>query len=96
MILVAQKNQVEGKAIFTQVQSLQAPYPDVKAILTLNGHVLPEGAISGSKWNLTEASVAKRLRSMNERAVTLSKYSNADIYRGLITGLNEAFVIDDE
>ena len=94
MILVAQKQQAAAQTLFTQVKSLDPPYPDVKDIIASRGQALAGGAISGSKWNLSEAAVAKQLNRMEERAAKLHIYSKADIYYGIKTGFNTAFVID--
>lgn len=48
----------------------------------------PEG------WSLTPADEAARLRRIRSVGVPLGEYVKGRIYRGVLTGLNEAFVID--
>lgn len=57
MIFAAQKgrNEIGGPTSFTQVKSLEAPYPDVDALIQTQGSPLPEGSITGPDWSLTDA-----------------------------------------
>jgi type I restriction-modification system DNA methylase subunit len=100
-ILVAGRSELQGAAatsgtVFTQVKSLDPPYPDVLRLIREQGELLPPGAISGSTWTLTDASSAARLRTMERSAVPLGDYVEGRIYFGIKTGLNEAFVLDGD
>lgn len=95
MIFIAQKGGAPTEAIyFTEVDSLESPYPDVLAIIKQADNTLPDGAISGSEWRLTNSASANRSRSMRTIGTTLGEYVNGQIYRGILTGLNDAFYID--
>ncbi len=59
---------------FTQVKSLDPPYPDVLALIRQQGEVLPPGAISGAAWTLTGATTTVRLRKMEREGVSLGEY----------------------
>jgi hypothetical protein len=80
--------------VFTQVKSLGPPYPDVLAAICEQGQLLPTGAISGGNWRLTTTDSAERLRKMESKGTPLGEYVKGQIYYGVKTGLNEAFVID--
>ncbi|MCL5257473.1 MAG: Eco57I restriction-modification methylase domain-containing protein [Chloroflexi bacterium] len=94
MIFVARKGQHEESQVFTQVKSLAEPYPDVLALVKENGQALPPNAISGHKWTLADAHSANILRRMEAGTISLGEYVNGQIYRGILTGFNTAFVID--
>ncbi len=94
MIFVCQNGEANKSTIFTQVKSLQAPYPDVLAIIRDKGETLPNNALNGSSWTLTDTSSANRLKKMEESGITLGEYVNGQIYYGVKTGFNKAFVID--
>jgi methylase of polypeptide subunit release factors len=95
MIFLAQKQaNMKEDTQFTQVQSLESPYPDVLAIIKKSGQNLPKDAIKGANWLLTDASSAKRLQKMAAAGIPLGEYVNGQIYRGVLTGFNQAFVID--
>lgn len=105
MILVAEKKNlhpspppqveegIEGP-MFAQVKSLAPPYPDVKALVDTIGQRLPAEAISGKEWRLVDRETAERMRRMEAAGVPLGEYVQGKIYRGVLTGCNEAFVID--
>jgi hypothetical protein len=95
MIFISQKSsKISNSPMFTQVKSLEAPYPDVLAIVRESGQNLPKDAIKGANWILTDASSANRLQKMAAAGVPLGEYVNGQIYYGIKTGFNQAFVID--
>ncbi|MEO0967376.1 MAG: TaqI-like C-terminal specificity domain-containing protein [Cyanobacteria bacterium J06639_18] len=95
MIFIAQNLKLpEIPSILTQVKSLDAPYPDVNSIINKCGEVLPHSALKGSTWKLTNAASANFMQKMEEAGIPLSDYVNGQIYYGVKTGFNKAFVID--
>ncbi len=96
MIFTAQKesNATGGPTAFTLAKSLDPPYPDVAALVRERGQPLPPDALHGSDWSLTDESTSSRLRKMRASGVPLGEYVKGQIYRGVVTGLNQAFVID--
>ncbi|RAM51912.1 MAG: class I SAM-dependent DNA methyltransferase [Hapalosiphonaceae cyanobacterium JJU2] len=95
MIFLAQSGQTASKStIFTQIKSLETPYPDVLAITKQQGQTLPYTAINGSNWMLTNISSINLLKKMETAGIPLGEYIKGKIYRGVLTGFNKAFVID--
>jgi len=95
MIFIAAKvNQGKGSVRFTQVDSLYSPYPDVLALSRERGQVLPNGALSGSNWMLTDAATVRRIKQMESVGVPLGEYVNGKIFYGIKTGLSKVFFID--
>jgi type I restriction-modification system DNA methylase subunit len=95
MIFIAQKEQVTDQpTLYTEVESLEPPYPDVLVIIQQNGHLLSHGSLNGSDWMLFDADSSTRLRKMKAAGIPLGEYVKGQIYRGILTGLNQAFVID--
>ncbi|HZP83384.1 MAG TPA: TaqI-like C-terminal specificity domain-containing protein, partial [Chthonomonadaceae bacterium] len=98
MIFVAQRiysNSTPPPVYFTQVKSLEPPYPDVLTLIQRDGQPLPSNALHGADWTLTDSASADRLRKMEKAGVPLRQYVNGQIYRGVVTGLNSAFYITD-
>jgi type I restriction-modification system DNA methylase subunit len=83
-----------GATIFTQVKSLEHPYPNVREIIQHSGTTLPRNAIVGSNWLLTDNATANRIAQMESIGIALGKYVNGEIYYGIKTGFNQAFIID--
>jgi protein-tyrosine phosphatase len=92
MIFVATRGkQTNQQAHFTQVRSLESPYPDVSALITQQGHLLPPDAIAGERWLLADSNSANRIRQMELVGCPLSRYVAGKILLGIKTGLNKAF-----
>ncbi|WP_245803698.1 DUF7149 domain-containing protein [Algoriphagus marinus] len=52
--------------------------------------------LSADGWTLTDSKSQQLLLKLKSQGVPLSEYVEGKIYRGVLTGLNEAFVIDQE
>lgn len=55
---------------------------------------MPLSQLSPEGWTLSNVAIHKLLQKIKEKGVPLGEYVNGQIYRGVLTGLNEAFVID--
>jgi len=98
MIFIASKRH-EGKGpdrtpTFAQVKSLGEPYPDVTEVVRQVGFRLPPDAIRSADWTLADEHTLTRLRKMEQAGIPLGEYVNGKVFRGILTGFNEAFVID--
>lgn len=99
MIFVAAKREPSSDhtATLAEPPDLCTPYPDVAAVVTKHGHRMPATALGrDGTWHLATSSAADRLAKMRAAGPTLREFVQAPVYRGVTTGLNEAFVIDDE
>ncbi len=52
-------------------------------------------SLSAEGWNLSDTNVQELLEKLKSKGVPLGEYVQGKIYRGVLTGLNEAFVIDE-
>jgi hypothetical protein len=96
MIFVAQKvTSTDRETQYTQVKSLEPPYPDVLTVIREQGKILPSDALNGDDWTLTDARSAARLRKMEASGIPLAEYVKGQICYGVKTGFNEAFVIEE-
>ncbi|MCC5919212.1 MAG: Eco57I restriction-modification methylase domain-containing protein [Cyclobacteriaceae bacterium] len=50
--------------------------------------------LSADGWTLSDTKVQRLLSKLKSKGMPLGEYVNGKIYRGVLTGLNEAFVID--
>jgi hypothetical protein len=56
---------------------------------------VPSGRFGSAPWSLEPPEVDALMRKMRDRGVPLSEYLRAKPMRGILTGLNEAFIIPD-
>lgn len=52
--------------------------------------------LSSKAWIFTAKEAEQVISKMNSLSVTLSSYANGHIYRGILTGMNKAFVVDSK
>ena len=50
--------------------------------------------LSGSPWIFTAKDAESVINKMNSHSTTLYDYTSGNIYRGILTGMNRAFVVD--
>jgi TaqI-like C-terminal specificity domain/Eco57I restriction-modification methylase len=95
MIFIAQNSEIEFQStIFTQVKTLDFPYPNIPAIISSQGLLLPQNAINGNNWTLADSTAAKQIQQMKLKGTPLKEYVKVQIYSGIKTGYNPAFWIN--
>ena len=58
------------------------------------GFTMPVSALSADGWTLERPEVLALMAKLRKTGTPLGEYVNGRFYRGVLTGLNEAFVID--
>jgi hypothetical protein len=97
MIFVAQKGESgDHGPVFTTVKTLDPPYPDVLSLIQMHGQELPSSAVRGSDWTLGDHSEVEFVNHIREEGTSLLQYAQGQIFYGVKTGLNEAFIISGE
>jgi very-short-patch-repair endonuclease len=75
--------------------------PDLLPSNSLNEYVMTnsfqidQNSLGSESWNLVNKNVQIVLEKIKLVGVPLEKYIDGNIYRGILTGLNKAFVIDE-
>jgi hypothetical protein len=93
MIFIAEKGGQDRDLKFTQVPDLETPYPDIGAIISASGHTLKRTSIAGETWTLASAGQFALKEKMQTGSKPLIEYVGEHIYRGVVSGLTEAFTI---
>jgi len=76
-----------------KVETLE--YPEgLPAYLQPKWQQVDAASLQAESWNLVDSRVQKLLDKIKAAGRPLGEYVNGKIYRGVLTGLNEAFVID--
>ncbi len=61
----------------------------------VNAYSVSLSGLEDSGWSLVDESVQRLLEKLRRAGTPLGEYVGGKIYRGILTGLNEAFVIDE-
>jgi len=94
-ILLVEKAPANGRvALFAPVRMLGFASLDNEVAEVAKG--LPVSAFEGESWSLASVAETAVLEKMEQSSRPLSEYVAGEIRRGIITGLNEAFIIDAE
>ncbi len=76
----------------TQVKTLM--FPNLNDYVKENHYSVNQPALDDDGWSLADESTQALLDKLKGTGVPLGEYVHGKIYRGVLTGLNEAFVID--
>ncbi len=93
LVFLARKQKPTTTPIFVPVASLGPPYPDVRRLVVEKGRRLPEKAINGAQWSVADDAATAIRQRIEARGPRLGDYLTQEIRRGVLTGLNKAFVI---
>lgn len=93
-ILIVGKQVSQNKTFdLTLVKSLK--FSSLHEYVKENFEQKSKNSLADGGWNLASASEQKLIKKLQASGIKLSDYVNGKIFRGIITGLNEAFVIDE-
>jgi type I restriction-modification system DNA methylase subunit len=80
--------------LVTNVQSLD--FTSLKDYVEAHANSLDQSKFADGGWSLSDSLTQNVLEKLREGSISLEKYVDGKIYRGILTGLNEAFVIDQQ
>ena len=93
-IIRVSNNSPHMKPLVTNVKSLE--FSSLAEYVETNSDILDQSKFSEGGWSLSSAATQHLLEHLKHNSVPLEEYVGGKIYRGVLTGLNEAFVIDLE
>lgn len=91
-IFFFQKKPKEKTVRFTQVETLD--FPSLEKVVAENSIVLTDDAFGEDYWSFGNPNINAILTKMKAKGVPLGDYVNNEIFYGIKTGYNKAFVID--
>jgi adenine-specific DNA-methyltransferase len=93
-ILLCGKGQASKRTFVSNIKTLK--FESLEKYINLNQIKIDQTQLDNAGWNLAsdlDQTVLKKIKSVG---IPLGEYVKGKIYRGVLTGLNEAFVIDAE
>lgn len=92
-ILIAGKPTVNASSFdCTNVKTLN--FDSLQNYIKQNRDLINKSSLDDSGWNLASETENKLLKELKVNTIPLGDYVKGTIYRGVLTGLNKAFVID--
>ncbi len=86
----------ENKHSFKAVNIDDLDFKNLEEKTTMLGFEMNQQQLESTGWNLTDEKTQKLLLKIKSQGKTLNEYVDGNIFRGIVTGFNEAFVIDEE
>ncbi len=93
-ILICSKKQNVKSSYVTTIKTLK--FDSLEKYVIANQIKIDQKKLGIDEWNLSTNKEQTLLSKLKSTGVPLNKYVNGKIYRGVLTGFNEAFVIDSE
>ena len=91
-IYLTDKKVSDNSSIYTPVRSLD--FDSLYKFVEEHGLILPSFAFIGENWTLSSEGESSIMRKIELHGIQLGDYTKGNIYWGIKTGFNEAFVID--
>ena len=95
-IITARKTHGEGDLLRTLNWEPGAPIDEFGTVFRTQGFTMPQNALTADGWRLTSPTVLNLLKKLRNAGKPLGEYVKGRFYRGVLTGLNEAFVVTRE
>ena len=93
-IIRARKNAAGTRFHVTEIAGLDFGGSSLSEYVLENQFSVRQAELDDKGWSLTVESSQNLLTKLRATGIPLGKYVDGKIYRGVLTGLNEAFVID--
>jgi hypothetical protein len=96
-ILIGRKCKAPGKhSLCACTWPQTATFDNLTQTLQDSGIALAQSDLAADGWRIENPQAIRLLEKLRSKGTPLGDYVNGRFYRGIITGLNEAFVIDRE
>lgn len=93
-IIRVAKNKPKNEISVATVKTLD--FQDLGDYVNTIFHAIERTRLDDREWSLSNDSTQKLLEKIKQQGMPLGEYVKGKIYYGIKTGLNEAFVVDDE
>jgi hypothetical protein len=93
-IFITEKSISKKSIIYARVNSLN--FISLEKIVSSIGINLQSNVFNNENWNLSEDFESSLMHKMDRLGISLREYVHGKIFSGIKTGLNEAFIIDQE
>ena len=94
MMFDKEKPTSDAPVSVTNIESLE--FSSLRRVIEQRHAVIEQQQFGASSWALSNPESLKLFNEINSKGIDLEQYLGEDILRGILTGLNEAFIIDAE
>ena len=95
-IITGHKTLAEGNHLRAMNWEPGPSINELGPIFRTHGFTMPQAALTADGWRLTAPAMLNLLEKLRNAGKPLGEFVKRRFYRGILTGLNEAFVVDRE
>ena len=92
-IIKLSKKPAKALTTICKVESLH--FKDLAEYVKKTGYKINAGSLKNAGWSLADGKSTGLLEKIKSRGTPLGEYVKGKIFRGVLTGLTETFLIDD-
>jgi len=96
IIILFERNEPDADHIVTTSQIDTLQFDQLTSEIQRTGIEISQELLQQSSWSLSDPKSIKLFNDINSTGKPLKDYIDTDILRGIMTGLNEAFIIDKQ
>ncbi len=93
-IIRVSNNKPTKEFCVSKVETLD--FPDLEGYVKEHRHPMDQHTLTDGGWTLGDKRTENLLKKLQSVGTPLEEYTMEQVYRGIITGLNEAFVINEK
>jgi len=91
-IIIVKRDEPEPSFKAAHIKDLE--FIDLKDYVNQESFKVKQNSLDNNGWNLVDEKSQALLEKLKSKGIPLEEYVNKEVYRGIVTGFNEAFVID--
>ncbi|WP_160135555.1 Eco57I restriction-modification methylase domain-containing protein [Halococcus salsus] len=96
LILLLSKNQPPSNHAISVANIESLKFSDLSNVVKQSRYEVLQNSISSEKWRLQNPQISKVVGDIEREAISLSEYVDVPLYRGILTGLNDAFILNGQ
>ena len=93
IIIIKKIKKQNPKMRICNVQTLN--FGSLDGYIKSNFYTINQSELSEKEWNIQKKEGNELINKIRHSGVPIEEYANAKIYRGIVTGFNKAFIIDE-
>ncbi|MDD5260310.1 MAG: N-6 DNA methylase [Methylacidiphilales bacterium] len=95
-IVLLTKEQPDSGEVKAMTWEPGSPVEDFARIFSAQSFFIQQNLFTAESWRIERPDVLALLKRLKEYGTPLGEYINRRLYRGILTGMNDAFVVDRE
>jgi type I restriction-modification system DNA methylase subunit len=94
IIIMRKIHKQNPKLKICKLETLQ--FDSLETYVKNNSFFINQSSLSEKEWNIQKKEGNDLIKKIRESGIPIEEYTAARIYRGILTGLNKAFIIDEK